>query len=106
MQYPSVLSAPTLMGHFYTLNATWQQPHTTRRLDVVLAATPNQALSGQSQGCSYFDSRRIPLRRRFHLPHYLRRQEDIYGPLTRSQGYLLSAYTIGASGFTKNQPYR
>ena len=28
MQCPSVLSAPT---HFYTLNATWQPPHTTRR---------------------------------------------------------------------------
>ena len=52
MQCPSVLSAPTLMGHFYTLNATWQPPHTMRRWDVVLAATPNQHSSGQGRACS------------------------------------------------------
>ena len=28
---PSVLSAPTLMGHFYTLKAILQPTHTTRR---------------------------------------------------------------------------
>ena len=52
MRYPSPLSAPTLMGHFHTLNAIWQSPHTTRRYDVVLAATPNQASSGQRRPCS------------------------------------------------------
>ena len=46
MQCPSVLSAPTLMGHFYTLNTLMQPPHTMRRVDVVLAATPNLAPSG------------------------------------------------------------
>ena len=40
MQCPSALSAPTLMGYFYTLNAILQPPHTTRRQDMVLAATP------------------------------------------------------------------
>ena len=39
MQCPSVLSAPTLMGHFYTLNAILRAPHTMRRVDVVLAVT-------------------------------------------------------------------
>ncbi len=52
MQCPSVLSAPTLMDHFYTLKAILQPPHTTRRQDVVLAATPNQKSSGQRRGCS------------------------------------------------------
>ncbi len=45
IHFPSILFAPTLMGYFYTLNATWQPPHTTRRSDVVLAATPNEASS-------------------------------------------------------------
>ena len=31
MQCPSDLFAPTLMGHFYSLNAILQPPHTTRR---------------------------------------------------------------------------
>ena len=52
MQCPSVLSAPTLMGHFYSLNATLQPPHTVWRSDVVLAATPNQISSGQRRCCS------------------------------------------------------
>ena len=42
MLCPSALSAPTLMGHFYAYNAILQAPHTMRRVDVVLAATPNQ----------------------------------------------------------------
>ena len=32
MQCPSVLSAPTLMGHFYTLKAILQPPHTTEEV--------------------------------------------------------------------------
>ena len=52
MQCPSALSAPTLMGQFYSLNATLQPPHTMRRVDVVLAATPNQASSGHCRACS------------------------------------------------------
>ena len=55
MLWPSVLSAPTLMGHFYTSKAILQPPHTTRRWDVVLAATPNQPSSGQRRGCSLAD---------------------------------------------------
>ena len=39
MLCPSVLSAPTLMGHFHACNAILQPPHTIRRVDVVLAAT-------------------------------------------------------------------
>ena len=42
----------TLMGHFYASNAILQPPHTTRRVDVVLAATPNQASSGLIRLCS------------------------------------------------------
>ena len=41
MLYPSALSVPTLMGYFYAYNAILQPPHTMRRVDVVLAATPN-----------------------------------------------------------------
>ena len=52
MQCPSVLSAPTLMCHFYTLNTILQPPHTMRRSDVVLAATPNLASWGQRWACS------------------------------------------------------
>ena len=52
MQCPSVLSAPTLMGHFYSLKATLQPPHTSWRSDVVLAATPNQVSSGHRRCCS------------------------------------------------------
>ncbi len=52
MQCPSSLSAPTLMGHFYSLNTILQAPHTIRREDVVLAATPNQESSGQLRACS------------------------------------------------------
>ena len=43
MLCPSALSAPTLMGYFYAYNAILQAPHTMRRIDVVLAATPNHA---------------------------------------------------------------
>ena len=52
MLCPSVLSAVMLMGNFYTLNAMLYPPHTTRRQDVVLAATPNQTSSGLRRGCS------------------------------------------------------
>ena len=52
MQCPSVLPAPTLMGHFYTLNTILQPQRTTRRYDVVLAATPNQHSSSQGRACS------------------------------------------------------
>ena len=52
MPCPSVLSAPTLMGQFYTSKAILQPPHTIKRVDVVLAATPNQASSGQRRGYS------------------------------------------------------
>ena len=41
IQCPSVPSAPTLTGHFYTLKALLQPPHTTGRKDVVLAANSN-----------------------------------------------------------------
>ena len=43
----SLLFAPTLLGHFFTLNAMLQVLQTIRRLDVAVAATPNQASSGQ-----------------------------------------------------------
>ena len=43
MQCPSVLSAPTSMDHFYSLNAILQPPHTIRRYDIVLATISNQA---------------------------------------------------------------
>ena len=52
MLCPSVLSAPTLMGHFYTLNAVLKQLHTMRRVDLLLAATPNLASSGLLRRCS------------------------------------------------------
>ena len=44
--FHSTLSAPTLMGHFYSLNVKLQTLHTMRRVDVVLVATPNQVSSG------------------------------------------------------------
>ena len=52
MLCPSALSAPTLMGYFYAYNAILQPPHTMRRVDVVLAATPNLASSGLIRCCS------------------------------------------------------
>ena len=52
MLFSSVLSAPTLMGHFYSLNAILQPPHMTWRNDEVLAATPNQSSSGPRLRCS------------------------------------------------------
>ena len=39
-------------GHFYAYNAIFQPPHTMRRVDEVLAATPNLALSGLIRRCS------------------------------------------------------
>ena len=52
MQCHSVLSTPTLMRYFYAYNAILQAPHTMRRVNVVLSATPTQASSGQLRGCS------------------------------------------------------
>ena len=52
MRCPSAISAPTLMGHFYAYNAILRKPHTLRRVDVVLAATPNQHSSGRLRVCS------------------------------------------------------
>ena len=52
MLCPSVLSAPTLMGYFYAYNAILRAPTTMRRVDVVLAATPNLASSGLTRACS------------------------------------------------------
>ena len=49
---PSVLSAPTLMGHFYSLKATLRALRTIRREDVVRAVIPNLASSGHKQACS------------------------------------------------------
>ena len=52
MLRPSVLSAPTLMGHLYAYNVILQAPHTMRRVDVVLAASPNLASSEHCRACS------------------------------------------------------
>ena len=52
MQCPSALSAPTIMGYLYAYNCIWQAPTTMRRVDVVLAATPNQHSSGLIRHCS------------------------------------------------------
>ena len=52
MQCPSVLSAPTIMGYLYAYNSILQAPTTIRRVDVVMAATPNLASSGQRRRCS------------------------------------------------------
>ena len=52
MLCPFSLCTPTLMGYFYAYNAILQALHTMRRVDVVLAATPNQASSGQTRSCS------------------------------------------------------
>ena len=41
MLCPSALSAPTLMGYLHAYNAISWASHTKRRVDVVLAATPN-----------------------------------------------------------------
>ena len=54
MLCPSALSAPTLMGYLYAYNSILQPPHTMRRVDVVLAATPNPASPGLIRGCSAF----------------------------------------------------
>ena len=56
MLCPSALSLPTLMGYFYAYNAILQAPHTMRRVDVVLAATPNQHSSGLLGRCSTITS--------------------------------------------------
>ena len=52
MLCPSALSAPTLIHSFYSLKAILRAPHTMRRVDVVLAATPNMASSGRLRRCS------------------------------------------------------
>ena len=61
MLCPSVLSAPTLMGHFHAYNAILQAIHTMRRQDMELAATPNLASSGQRQGCSIVATENDPM---------------------------------------------
>ena len=75
----------------------------------MLAATPNQSSSGQSQACSYFDSRRNCLHDDIICSTIFADRKTFIDQLARSQGYLLSAYTIetaDTSGFTMNQPYR
>ena len=52
MLCPSALSAPTLMGYLYAYNSILRAPTTMRRVDVVLAATPNLASSGLIRRCS------------------------------------------------------
>ena len=52
MQCPSSLSAPTLLGYLYAYYSILRAPTTTRRLDVVLAATPNQHSSRLRRRCS------------------------------------------------------
>ena len=52
MQCPSALSAPTSMGYLYAYNSILRAPHTMRRVDVVLAVTPNLASSGRLRACS------------------------------------------------------
>ena len=52
MQCPSVLSAPTLMGHFYASKCYIAAATHDEEVDVVLAATPNQASSGLRRACS------------------------------------------------------
>ena len=52
MPCPSALSAPTLMGYLHAYNSILQAPTTMRRVDVVLAATPNLTSSGLRRACS------------------------------------------------------
>ena len=52
MLCPSALSVPTSMGHLHAYNAILRSPHTMRRVDVVLADTPNHASSGLRRRCS------------------------------------------------------
>ena len=52
MQCPSLLSVPTLMRHFYAYNAILRASHTMRRVDVMVAATPNLTSSGLIRRCS------------------------------------------------------
>ena len=49
MQCSSLLSTSTLMGHFYTLKAILQPPHTIRRWDVVLADTSVSSLQSSTK---------------------------------------------------------
>ena len=52
MQCPSVLSAPTLMSHFYAYNAILKVLHTIKKENGVLAVNTNQSSSGQRRACS------------------------------------------------------
>ena len=52
MLCPSAVFAPTLMGYCYAYNVLLQPPTTMRRVDVLLAATPNLASSGLRRRCS------------------------------------------------------
>ena len=44
MQCPSVLSAPTLKGHFYSLKAILQPPHTTEEVRCGARGHPKSTL--------------------------------------------------------------
>ena len=52
MLCPSALSVPTLIGYLHAYKAILQPPHMMRRVDVVLAATSYDALSGLRRRCS------------------------------------------------------
>ena len=52
MLCPSALPAPTLLGYLNAYKSILRAPTTTRRVDVVLAATPNQHSSGLIRRCS------------------------------------------------------
>ena len=52
MQCPSVLSAPTLMSHFYAYNAILKVLQTIKKENGVLAVNTNQSPSGQRRACS------------------------------------------------------
>jgi hypothetical protein len=70
MLCPSVLFAPTLMGHYYTLNALFQPPHTIMRRDMVLPALPNQASSGRVRSCSIVVTCVVRMSREYFLVYY------------------------------------
>ena len=90
MLCPSALSAPTKMRYFYAYNAIFQAPHTMRRVDVVLAATPNQHSSGHLRAWStltivnesiYSDD----------AVAFCTIRTDINGPFLHSKGYIAAA---------------
>ena len=86
--FPSLLSAPTLMGNYHALNAILQALHTVGQKDVLIEVTPNQASSGQLRGCSTANKSNISVRRRYVLPHYRREYNET---LLLSKGYTAAA---------------